>query len=206
MTTLKGKLEFISFWNPIKLETENGIVDLREAYFQVFNSLNGKKCSMDGKMNSLKILADETSDRVMKFERNEKEDSILMLLEIPEPGWGMSNLGAYVPSMLERLNGMQVIVEYDNESISIKHDETEEVFEIKYTGGGNSCKVSDDKVKEICKPGTENACIFLSAGPDGFECQKFNSPMARILLDRYSNKTMRASRIGNCKIIGRIEE
>ncbi len=206
MTKLTGKLEFISFWDPIKLETENGIVDLREAYFQVFNSLNGKKCSMDGKMNSLKILADETSDRVMKFERNEKEDTILMLLEIPEPGWGMSNLGAYVPSMLERLNGMQVIVKYDNESIGVEHDENEKVFEIKYTGDGNSCKVEDDKVKEICKPGQVDACIFLSVGPDGFECQKFNSPMARVLLDRYSNKTMRASRIGNCKIIGRIEK
>jgi hypothetical protein len=206
MTIFNGKLGFISFLDTIKLERENGIVDLREAYFQVFNSLNGKKCSMDGKMNSLKILADENSDRVMKFERNEKEDTILMLLEIPEPGWGMSNLGAYVPSMLERLNGMQVIVKYDNESISVEHDETEKVFEIKYTGDGNSCKVEDDKVKEICKPGQVDACIFLSAGPEGFECQKFNSPMARVLLDRYSNKIMRASRIGNCKIIGRMEK
>lgn len=205
MTKLTGKLEFISFWDPIKLETENGIVDLREAYFQVFNNLNGKKCSMSGKMNSLKISADETSDRVMVFEKNDTEDSILMMLKIPEPGWGMSNLGAYVPDMLQRLNAMKVLVEYDEESISIQHDETEKVFELNYTGGGNSCKISDDKVKEICKPG-QGACIFLSAGSEGFECQKFNSPTARMLLDRYSNKTMNASRIGNCKIVGRIEE
>ena len=85
MTILNGKLEFISFWDPIKLETENGIVDLREVYFQVFNSLNGKKSSMTGKMNALKISADETSDRVMKFEKNDKENTIQILLEIPDP-------------------------------------------------------------------------------------------------------------------------
>ena len=205
MITLKGKLEFISFWNPIKLVSENGELDLRKDYFRVFENLNDKKASMSGGMNNLKVFADETADKLMNFEKNDKEDSILMILKSEGKGWGMSNLGAYVPDMLQRLNGMQVIVEFDDESISIKHDESEKVFELNYTHN-NSCKIPDDKVKEICKPGQEGCCIFLTVGGGGFECQKFDSCMSRMLLDRYSEKTMRASRIGNCKIVGRIEE
>lgn len=205
MTKLSGKLEFISFWEPIKLETENGVVDLREAYFRVFNYLNGKKCSMSAAMNNLKVFADESSDLVMKFEKNDEKDTIQMILETPGPRWRMNNLGAYVPDMLQRLNAMKVIIEYDEQGISIEHDESEKVFELNYTGNGNSCKISDDKVKEICKPGQSDTCIFLSTGLQGFECEKFDSYMSRMLLDRYLNKTIRASRIGNCKIIGRIE-
>ena len=48
--------------------------------------------------------------------------------------------------------------------------------------------------------------MFFIAGGGGFECQKFNSYIARGLLDRYGKGTMRASRIGNCKIVGRIGE
>lgn len=205
MTTLKGKLEFISFWEPIKLETENGMVDLREAYFQVFSNLNGKEASMEGKMNNIRVFADETSDRLLEFKKDDVEDSILMVLRIKEPGWGMTNLGAYVPMLLQNLNGMQVIVEYDDQGISIKHDETEKVFELNYTNG-NSCKIAEDKVIEICKVGQENACIFCSVGSKGFECQKFDSFMSRMLLDRYSKGTMNAARIGNCKVVGRIDD
>ncbi|MFA5154549.1 MAG: hypothetical protein WC554_18540, partial [Clostridia bacterium] len=111
---------------------------------------------------------------------------------------------AYVPDILQRLNGMQVIVEFDNEYISICHDETETVYEINYTEG-NSCKIPDDKVKELCKIGEVGCCIFVTVGSNGFMCEKFSST-ARTLLDRYSKGNMRASRIGNCKIIGRIEE
>jgi multimeric flavodoxin WrbA len=100
---------------------------------------------------------------------------------------------------------MQVILEYDDQSISIKHDETEKVFELNYTNG-NSCKIPDDKVKEICKIGQSDACIFCSVSGGGFECQKFDSFMSRMLLDRHSKGTMNASRIGNCKIVGRIDD
>jgi hypothetical protein len=208
MITLKGKLEFISFWSPIRLDVGTMELDLRDDYFRVFKNLNGKKATMDCGMNHIRIFADDASDRVVYFEIkkdpiNPYNDKILMILNNVEGGWGMSNLGSYAPDILQRLNGMQVIVEYDDESISIKHDESEKVFELNYTHI-NSCKIPDNKVKEICKIGESDCCIFVTAGSNGFMCEKFNY-MASGLLERYSKGTMRASRIGNCKIVGRID-
>lgn len=209
MITIKGKLEFISLWNPIRLDIGTTELDLRTDYFRIFTNLNGKKASMSGEMNGIKIFADETSDRVMNFEIekdtiNSHNDKILMILKNDGKEWGFSNLGAYIPDILQRLNGMHVIVEYDDKSISICHDETEKVYELNYTHI-NSCKIPDDKVKEICKIGESDCCIFVTAGSNGFMCEKFNY-MASLLLERYSQGTMRASRIGNCKIVGRIDD
>ena len=202
MKTLKGKLEFISFWNPIKLITESEELDLRDEYFQVLENLNGKSASIDYHMNNITIHADKNSEYDIKFEKDDLKDTILMILD-KRNNFGFSNLNAYIPDMFQRLNGMQVIVTVNDQSIGIEHDETEKVFELKYTHN-NSCKVSDDKVKEICKIGKNDCCIFCTAGSNGFMCEKFNSHMASHLLNRFSEGTMRANRIGNCKIVGRI--
>ena len=207
---LKGKLTFISLWNPINLETEDSELDLRVQYFGLFRDLNGKKASMKYGMNDLTILADEESEYELEFEKSGDEiestenDILGVILNKTGEGWGFSNVGAYLPDALERLNGMTVIVEIGDDFISIKHDETEEVHEKKFTHS-NSCSVSDDEVKNVCKAGQEDCCIFLTAGGDGFMCEKFGN-LGRTLLDRHDKGTMRASRIGNCKIVGRIEE
>jgi len=206
MMTLKGKLEFISFWNPIRLITDSGELDLRQDYFRVFTNLNGKKASMKGGMNNITVTADEDSEYFMNFKKDDEENTILMILEVGGEKWGMSNLGAYIPDMMQRLNGMQVIVEFDDQSIGIRHDESEKVPELNFNTDGNSCSLSPEFAEEVCKIGRDGCCIFLAAGSGGFLCEKFDGHMARILLDRYSNGTMRANRIGNCKIVGRIEK
>ena len=201
MKILKGKLEFISFWQPIKLITETKELDLRDEYFQVLENLNGKPARMDCHMNDITVRADEDSEYDIKFEKDDVKDTILMILD-KRNDFGFSNLGAYIPDMLQRLNGMQVIVTVNDQSIGIEHDETEKVFEINYTNN-NSCKIPDNKVKEICKIGEDDCCIFCTTGSNGFMCEKFNSHMASHLLNRFSEGTMRANRIGNCKIVGR---
>ncbi len=161
---------------------------------------------MKVEMNELTVFANENSEYFMKFEKNDEKDSILMILEVGGGKWGMINLGAYVPDMLQRLNNMQVIVEFENESISIKHDKTEKVPELNYNTEGNSCRVSPEFAKEVCKIGQNGCCIFLTVSGDGFECEKFDDYMSRMLLSRHAEGTMRANRIGNCKIVGRIEK
>lgn len=206
MTTIKGILTFISFWHPINLETKDGEIDLRVQIFELFEELNGKKTSMTCGMNNLTINADEESKYVMKFLRDTENggETILMILDIPDD-FGFSNIGAYLPNTLQRLNGMQVIVEVDDKSISFNHDNNEKVHEIKYSDN-NSCHISNDDAKNICKIGQKDCCIFLTASGNGFNCEKFNSHMARIFLDRHAEGTMNATRIGNCKIVGRIEK
>lgn len=201
-TELKGKLEFISLWHPVKLFTDKGEVDLREHYFKLFEKLNGVKSKMDTAMNSITICADENSDRVIKYEND--KDGILILLNNADGSFGMSNINAYLPDILQRLNGRSVIVSVEEDGISITNNPDEEVFGLYYTRN-NCCKIPDDKIKTVCKIGTSDCCIFTAAGADGFECLKFDSPTARHLLDRYSKKEMNASRIGNCAILGRNE-
>ncbi len=204
MQTLKGKLTFISLFHPVELITTEGIVDLRDHLWKLFTDLNGVKASLKQTMNSIEIYADDESDSRLKFERDHGNKSILMLLT-KEPAWGFSNLAAYIPDMLERLNAMRVIVTLTEHSIKIENDPDEKVFELNYTHD-NSCKVPDDKVKEICKPGTGDCCIFLTmSGGMGWSCEKFSGMLTRTLLQRHAEGTMRASRIGNCKIVGRID-
>jgi len=210
MTTLIGKLTYISFWHPINLEMEDQELDLRVQIFETLKNLNGKKASMDYGMNDLTIHADDESEYEMKFECSNdtpelgENDTVGAILSKTGEGWGMSNVMAYLPDNLQRLNGMRIIVDVDKGHISFKHDETEKVHEMKYTHS-NSCHIPDEDVKSICQIGKEDCCIFCTVGGDGFSCEKFGS-MASYLLTRHAEGSMRASRIGNCKIVGRIEE
>jgi hypothetical protein len=199
---IKGKLEFISMFHPIRVKTKSEEIDLRKDIFKLFLDINDKPTTMMNTMNSIEIFVDDKSEYRMKFEMDNVKETILMLLS-KAPEFGFSNLNAYIPNMLERLNGMEIIVTIDDNSIRIENDPLEKVYELNYTHD-NSCSIPEDKVKEICKIGETDCCIFLTVSGNGFECQKFNNT-SRMLLDRYSRGTMRASRIGNCKIVGRIE-
>lgn len=201
MKELKGRLEFISLWNPVKLFVGKKEIDLRSYFWKLFETLNGKPATMDSKMSSIEIKEDKDADFHVEYEND--KGGILMLLKKTK-GFGASNIGAYLPDMLQRLNGRKVIISIADNGIKIENDPTEKVFELYYTRN-NCCKIPEEKVKELCGIGTGNCCIFCAAGSDGFECLKFDSPSARMLLDRHSKKEMRANRIGNCAIVGRRE-
>ena len=202
MKTFKGELQFISLWHPIKLiEIDGKELDLRDTIWKVFTALNGCPASMKNAMNEIEVHEDLASKRIMGFEM--KDGGILIALT--EGKIGFSNVNAYLTGMLERLNSMEVIVSVGEKSIKFEHDTTQSVHEINYTDG-NSCKISENELHETCKIGEgEDCCIFLSAGTKGFMCEKFGF-LGRTLLDRYSKGEMSAGRVGNCKIVGRIEE
>lgn len=203
MKTLQGRLEFISLWDKIKLTTQTEEIDLRDYYFKLFEQLNGKKAKMleGSNRNSIEFISDETSDRVINYLNDGKRIAISIETE-DKVSW--SNIGAYLPSTLQTLNGRNVIVNINENSIKISNDPDENVMGLYYTNG-NYCTIPDDKVKEVCKIGTNDCCIFCSVGANGFSCLKFDSPSARMLLDRYSNKKLNSSRIGDCSILGRKE-
>ncbi len=196
---LEGKLEFTSLFDPIKLFTTEGEVDLREYYFDFFEKLNGKKASMDYDNNSIEIKADDNSTKAIKYQ-NEGASIIIVLIN----STSMSNIGAHLPSTLQTLNGRKVIVSVSENCIKMTNDPDEIVYGLYYTHD-NDCKIPDDKIEELCKPGTDAACIFCTVSANGFECKKFNTYFARQILYRYSEKTLRAARIGDCAILGRKE-
>jgi len=198
---LAGKLEFTQLFNPIKLFTEEGEVNLWDFYHNLFTELNDKKTSMTMEMNKLIIHSNLESEFSLEY-KNDEKSKLIILKKID--GFGFSNIGSYLPDMLQRLNGRKIIVTILEEGISIENDSEEKVFELYYTNG-NSCAIPEDKIKTLCKIGTNDTCIFCTVSSVGFECAKFDSYMARQLLYRYSEGTMNASRIGNCAIVGRKE-
>jgi hypothetical protein len=161
---LRGKLEFISIFEPIRLISEESEIDLRKYYFELFEKLNGKKTKMDYHMNDIEICSDDNSEYVIKYEND--DNGILIILDKIN-GFGFSNIEAYLSEMLHRLNGRSVIITVSDNSIKITYDPNEEVFGLYYTNN-NNCKIPNDKVKSICKVGEEDTCIFCSVSSEGF--------------------------------------
>jgi len=198
-----GKLEYLSMFKPIKLNQGGTHVDLRDYIFEVFSKLNGEKTTMLYSMEHIEFKKDYESKYAMKYE-NDGENLLMMLDVIDE--FGFRNVGAYLPDMLQRLNGRNVLITATDDSIKIEDGpNNEHTFGVHYTNS-NLCKIPNDKVKEICKIGEKDCCAFCVASGNGFECAKFDTYMCRNLLGRIEEKTIRATRIGDCKLLGRIEE
>jgi hypothetical protein len=195
---LKGKLEFTSIFNIIKLTAENGeVIDLRDYIFNVLSNLNGKKISLDShKMFYLR--EDSLSKSVLEYENKGKSISIWS-----NHGTGIENIEFWLSSTMQEFNNRDIIIEITDNGISITPNPDEKVFGLYYTGEGNCCKIEEGKEKAVCKVGTTDCCIFLVMGSKGFECAKFDTFTSRNLLGRHSKNEMKASRIGNCALLGR---
>ena len=198
MQKLKGVLLYTGWSNlPWKLVTDDGEIDLWPIIDKFLMSLNGKCANHQEACDGYTLSADEASEFQFKYIPGE-----YVLLEKPE-GFGMSNVHVYLDTALGWLSGRLVEIEIeDGKRVKFVADASEQVFGVYFTDG-NSCEVPSDAEKTVCKAGQHDCCIFLSAGADGFHCEKFNSPLARMLLDRLAKGTIRASRIGNCALLGR---
>ena len=203
MQKLNGKLLYMGWFNlPWKLVTDDGEIDLWPVIDKFLTSLNGKRANHKRERDGYMLAANDASEFAFKYIPGK-----YVLLEKPE-GFGMSNVHAYLDEALGWLSGRMVDIEIeDGKQIKFAADKSEEVYGVYFVGDGNSCEVPSGIEQTVCKIGQRDCCIFLSlsAGAGGFSCEKFNGPMARILLDRLAKGNMRASRIGNCALIGRRE-
>lgn len=197
---LKGRLLYMGWFNrPWKLVMEGGAeIDLWPIIDKFLVSLNGKRANHERTRDGYTLSVDESSEFRLEYVTGQ-----YVFLQKTE-SFGKSNVHAYLDDALGWLSGRLVKVEIENgKQIKFTADKSEKVFGVYFTEEGNSCKVSSDAVKTVCRVGQHDCCIFLSACADGFHCEKFNSPLARMLLDRLAKGTIRASRIGNCAILGR---
>lgn len=201
MQKLKGKLQYMGWFNlPWKLVTDNGEIDLWPVIDNFLTSLSGKRAKHDRECDGYTLAADENSEFQFKYIPGE-----CVLLEKPE-GFGMSNVHAYLDHALVWFSGRMVEIEVeDGKQVKFTVDKLEKVFGVYFVGDGNSCEVPGGAEQTVCKIGQHDCCIFLSVGADGFHCEKFSGPTARMLLDRLAKGNIRASRIGSCAILGRKE-
>lgn len=195
-----GKLHYLGwFERPWKLITETATVDLWLDFEEVFKKLNRKEVLMERKKESFLLKADSNSTQILNYVPNEH----VIIEEKKGFAEGGANVFAYLDQALIWLDGRSVIMERDSDHIKIIGDPAVKVPGLYFTGGGNSCKIPEEMLKIVCKVGQDDCCVFPSCSSGGFECEKFNGPMARTLLDRLAKGTMRAKRIGDCALLGR---
>lgn len=191
---IKGELRYLGLI--LEWKVDGG--DVWQIFLNFLRKNNGKKAVMGYSLDGISLTLQDDSDTIIKFE--EDDDGMSCLLD-KQDDFGFSNVFAYVGDTLERVNARTVCIEMSDTGFSINAAMDEKVNEIYYTHN-NSCAISDDMAEKICQPGTENACVFLSASGDGWGCLKFDS-CGRSLLYRIHENDIRATRIGNCRIAGR---
>jgi hypothetical protein len=201
-TTFHGQLTFISFFHPVIIDINGVKNNIRQLFFNRFSELDGKPVSMEEDRNEFKFYKDEGSEYFLTY--NNDKGGMLAWAE-KKVGIGGFNLLAYLPGFLQQINSRCVGIEFFKGGFKILVDPDEDVFGVYYTGNANHCKVEDKDVKSVCKAGTSNCCIFLVAGGSGFECAKFDTYVGRQLLYRHGEGKLNATRIGNCKLLGRKE-
>lgn len=202
MQHLTGVLVFSGNWlnRPWALIQDDGSkIDLYPLINKTLRKMNGKPAEQKEGRASYSITLSNSAEMVVKYETDD-----MAVLEKPD-GLGMSNIGAYLPSALTWLSGRKVTLDINNAGFIIAADPNEQVFGVKFFGRGNSCRIPEGAEKSVCKIGTSDCCIFAAAGSDGFTCEKFGG-IGATLLDRHFKGTMRASRVGNCALVGREED
>ena len=196
MNELKGVLYYMGY-NHIKLVTPDEVIDLQDKIEKFYAGIDDKLAIMDNTRDTFTVQVDETSTR--------RYDHKTMWLKNADLSFGFSNVEAYMEMTMQSLNARNVIIKLSDTGLSIEPDsENDNVYGLYYTRD-NKCHIPNDKVKELCKTGTESTCIFLTATGNGFECVKFDSFTSRQLLHRLKMEQMNATRIGNCKLMGRKE-
>ncbi len=202
MHKLTGVLVFSGSWlnRPWALIQPDGSkIDLYPLINEALLKMNGKPAEHKQDREFYSLMLVDSAEMVVKYETDG-----VALLEKPD-GFGMSNIGAYLPDALTWLSGRKVEVKFSDNGFKIAADPTEQVFGVQFFGRGNSCRIPEGAENSVCKVGTSDCCIFMVAGSDGFTCEKFGSA-GKHLLGRHFEGTMRAPRVGNCACTGREED
>lgn len=196
--TVTGNLSFTTFANPWIITTDSGEqVDIRPIIFQAVAQAKGERTSMDYGRGRYKIYLDQESKYVLDASDHN------FIISIPD-AFGFSNSGLYLETFMQFSIGQVVTVTVTIDSFEmVAADNGEHTV---YFSNYNMCKIgTNDEVKSICQPGTENTCAYLVMSPTGFECAKFSTSTARTINHRLDEGTMRATRQGNCRNGGRRE-
>jgi hypothetical protein len=193
---LEGKLLYIG-WNnlPWALATTDGEINLWPIVDEFLISLNGKRVSQKQTRNEYELFADKNSG----FQLDYVPEKYVLLKKIE--GFGGANVAYYLETSLIWLSGRRMKISVKNGiQMKIVADTSEKVYYVYFVRESSSCKVPSDAVKTVCKVGESDCCIFFSMGNSGPCCEKFNSSVARTLLNDLSKGITRARRIGGCAL------
>ncbi|WP_454629670.1 hypothetical protein [Bradyrhizobium cenepequi] len=211
MTTplqIKGRLNYLGWahpWNVTpqdELGSELGPFDIKPLFWTFADRWKDQLCDHDAESYGYELKRDDSSKYKISF----AEIGAGILLTRADGGFGFSNITADLDGALMRLNGRHVILDTVDTSFKISADPDHPVFGVKHHGSGNYAQIPAGNERDVCKVGTTEACLFLIAGSRGFECAKFSPSTARMLLRRKAENSIRATRIGDCEVTGRVDQ
>lgn len=200
MTVITGTLRFTGWLGTFTLIQSDGqAFNIWPAIVKAMAGMAEKRAEHKRERESYRLAVNPASDYKLVYEIG---DNPLLLLA--DGGFGMSNVGLYLAEACQWLNGRVVAVTLTDDLIEIVATEQDADLDLKFTDG-NSCAIPPEAIDRTCKPGTTEACAFLTCSADGFQCAKFSGSLAARLLDRIEKGTIRAQRIGTCRCVGREE-
>jgi hypothetical protein len=186
MREIKGRLLYTGAKPhfPWKIaESEYIEIHLLPAVDRFFTSLNGKLVRHELGRNSYTLVTNEMG---MRFEYT---------------GGLVASRSTHLNETLVWLSGRVVEVEIeDGKRIMLAADKSERVFGVRFTSGGNFCKVSNNDAQTVCRVGRQDKCVFLSESVDGFHCSKF-VPKAFTILEQLPKDNVRGAHIGSCALL-----
>lgn len=198
--SITGEVTYFSLLRPTKIAGWKG--NLNTSIFQWLRNNADSPVRIIETKQSLVLKIDQNSDRKLDFKNT---NEMLKIALVSDKSW--TNLVANISSFFFRVNSQHIAVLINDEELRFQSDRIDKYPEMKYTGEGNGCAVPEGHEKTICKIGQgKDTCIFLTVSSNGFECRKFNTWMARYMLGRLDKGDTNAGRIGDCRIVGRINK
>ncbi|ANH05180.1 hypothetical protein shn_14835 [Shinella sp. HZN7] len=199
MTIISGRLEYLGWKRPWKVDGGSNAADLSREFWQFAEQRRGKPIKHVYDRDNYMLKADDASE----FDLNYIEAGEGIIAQKRE-GFGMFNVAAYLEWALLALNGRQIIATITPGGFWLTNAPNEDVPGVVFQREGNMGVVPPGMERAICKVGQgAECCIFLCGGSTGLECAKFDPAFARQILDRKARGQMNADRIGDCRLLGR---
>lgn len=201
-TVIEGCLEYLSWNRNWLVASERDTVDLSVHFWDVAKRLKDQPVGLTLKPESFTLRAVPGSIWHLEFE----EVGSGIVISRKGEHFGFTNVLAYLETILCNMNAQEIIASVEDGRFAVFANPVAaaKVPALKRPrdAAGNSIPISDDIVRTRCGAGTADACIFITASASGFSCEKFGGSTTRMLLDRKAKGTMRATRIGNCRLDG----
>lgn len=198
MTIIKGRLEYLGWQRPWKLDGREP-TDLAQPFWTFAEARRGKGVTHAYDRDGYTLTASDASEFDLHF--MEVGEGIIAQ---KREGFGMFSVHAYLEWALLALNGRHVIATINEDAFKLARDPAEDVPGVVYKRDGNMGLIPPGMAHSICKMGHGPACcIFLVGSAEGLECGKFDPVFARTIVERKAKGLMNADRIGDCRLIGR---
>lgn len=173
-------------------------IDLRALVMATFQKMHGQPATQKEGPDFYEFVVDQNS----KFRVQHQMKDGLNLVSLVSPT-GVSFVNAHIKSTLAWLAGRIIEATVTDQAISIRADDSKDVFHVECRQNSGDCPLSDVTAENICRVGRPDRCIFNHGESGSYQCDKFSGVIAEQLLDAHAEGRLkpRWTRIGSCALV-----